>query len=106
MKQLPIGISTFRDIKEKNCYYADKTEYIKLLADQGKYYFLSRPRRFGKSLFVDTLKEAFTGNKELFKGLYLEKKITKQKIKLHKNIKIKISGAAYQKLKKVMSKKV
>ena len=72
MKQLPIGISTFEEIRTKDCYYVDKTPYIKHLVDQGKYYFLSRPRRFGKSLFVDTLNEAFSGNKELFTGLYLE----------------------------------
>jgi len=72
MKHLPIGISTFKEIIKKDCYYVDKTPFIKNLYDQGKYYFLSRPRRFGKSLFVDTLKEAFSGNKDLFKGLYLE----------------------------------
>lgn len=72
MKKLPIGISTFREIIEENYYYVDKTPYIKKLSDEGKYYFISRPRRFGKSLFADTLKEAFLGSKELFKGLYLE----------------------------------
>jgi hypothetical protein len=70
MKELPIGIQTFRDIIEGNYYYVDKTAFILKLA-KGKYYFLSRPRRFGKSLFLDTIKEAFSGNKELFKGLYI-----------------------------------
>jgi hypothetical protein len=70
MKELPIGIQTFRDIIEGNYYYVDKTPFILRLA-KGKYYFLSRPRRFGKSLFLDTIKEAFSGNKELFKGLYI-----------------------------------
>lgn len=51
----------------------DKSYYVYQLAEAGKYYFLSRPRRFGKSLFVNTLKCAFEGRKELFKGLYLEK---------------------------------
>jgi len=69
MKYLPIGIQTFRDIIEGGFYYVDKTQFIPKLTS--KYYFLSRPRRFGKSLFLDTLKEAFSGNKELFKGLYL-----------------------------------
>jgi len=69
MKYLPIGIQTFRDIIEGAFYYVDKTHFIPKLTS--KYYFLSRPRRFGKSLFLDTLKEAFSGNKELFKGLYL-----------------------------------
>jgi hypothetical protein len=70
MKKLPIGIQTFEKIINENCYYVDKTPFIKKL-EQGGYYFLSRPRRFGKSLFLDTVKEAFSGNKELFKGLYI-----------------------------------
>uniref|UniRef100_UPI00261D342D AAA family ATPase n=1 Tax=Sulfurihydrogenibium sp. TaxID=2053621 RepID=UPI00261D342D len=70
MKKLPIGIQTFSKIIQENCYYVDKTPFIKKL-ESGGYYFLSRPRRFGKSLFLDTLKEAFSGNRELFKGLYL-----------------------------------
>jgi hypothetical protein len=70
MKKLPIGIQTFEKIINENCYYVDKTHFINKL-EQGGYYFLSRPRRFGKSLFLDTVKEAFSGNKELFKGLYI-----------------------------------
>jgi len=70
MKKLPIGIQTLSKIIEENYYYVDKTAFVKKL-ESGGYYFLSRPRRFGKSLFLDTLKEAFSGNKELFKGLYL-----------------------------------
>ena len=70
MKKLPMGISNFKEFKENNYYYVDKTKYIKKLVDEGKYYFIARPRRFGKSLFVDTLKEAFQGNKKLFKGLF------------------------------------
>ncbi|MBF0405773.1 MAG: AAA family ATPase [Candidatus Riflebacteria bacterium] len=72
MKKLPIGIQNFSEIRKDNFYYVDKTNFVKRLFDNGKYYFLSRPRRFGKSLFVDTLKEAFSGNRELFRGLYLE----------------------------------
>ncbi len=71
MKKLPIGIQTFRDIIEGNYYYVDKTPFIKELLENGKVYFLSRPRRFGKSLLISTMKEAFSGEKELFKGLYL-----------------------------------
>src|SRR6056297_2561452 len=73
MKKLPIGIYTFEKIREDDFYDVDKTPYIVQLADQAGYYFLSRPRRFGKSLFLDTLKCAFEGRRELFKGLYLEK---------------------------------
>ena len=66
---LPIGIQSFRDLRERNCYYVDKTGYALRLIRQGKYFFLSRPRRFGKSLFVDTLKHLFEGDRDLFVGL-------------------------------------
>ena len=68
-RRLPIGIQTFGELRERGCYYVDKTAYIARLADEGKHYFLSRPRRFGKSLFLDTLKELFEGNEALFEGL-------------------------------------
>ncbi|BAU22520.1 hypothetical protein THC_0114 [Caldimicrobium thiodismutans] len=72
-KKLPIGISSFEKIRSEPYYYVDKTPFVVKLVEEGTYYFLSRPRRFGKSLFVDTLKQAFLGRKELFQGLYLEK---------------------------------
>ena len=73
MKHLPIAKTELHKIVEGNFLYVDKTHYIRELVDDGhEYYFLSRPRRFGKSLFVDTLRAAFAGEKELFKGLYLE----------------------------------
>ena len=68
-RRLPIGVQTFRELRERDCYYVDKTAYIERLLDHGKHYFLSRPRRFGKSLFLDTLKELFEGNQALFEGL-------------------------------------
>ncbi len=71
-KKLPIGIQSFAKIREDDYYYVDKTPFVARLADGGSYYFLSRPRRFGKSLFLDTLGEAFAGNRALFEGLYLE----------------------------------
>ena len=64
-------MQTFRELREQNCYYVDKTPYVKRLLDEGKHYFLSRPRRFGKSLLLDTLKELFEGSEELFDGLYI-----------------------------------
>ena len=67
--KLPIGIQTFREIREEGHYYADKTPHIKRMIDLGKHYFLSRPRRFGKSLLLDTIKELFEGSEELFRGL-------------------------------------
>jgi hypothetical protein len=71
-KKLPIGIQNLREIREGGYYYVDKTAFACQLYSTGKYYFLSRPRRFGKSLFVDTLKELFEGNRELFTGLHAE----------------------------------
>lgn len=69
-KKLPIGIQTFSEIREEDYYYVDKSSFAISLIEKGKYYFLSRPRRFGKSLFLDTLKELFEGNEPLFRDLY------------------------------------
>lgn len=71
MKRPPIGIQTFRKIIEQEYLYVDKTEYIHRLIVQGSVYFLSRPRRFGKSLLISTLDEIFQGNRELFKDLWI-----------------------------------
>jgi hypothetical protein len=68
-KKLPISIETFSEIIEGGYYYVDKTGYALRLTEQDKYYFLSRPRRFGKSLFLDTLKCLFEGRQALFAGL-------------------------------------
>ena len=68
-KKLPIGIQTFARIREDDCYYVDKTGFALQLIEEGNYYFLSRPRRFGKSLLLDTLAELFEGNEPLFRGL-------------------------------------
>ena len=69
--KLPIGISTFSKIREDNYIYIDKTELALRIINNHSYVFLSRPRRFGKSLMLDTLKEIFEGNRELFEGLYI-----------------------------------
>ena len=73
LRLYPIGIQTFEEIITKNMLYVDKTEYVYRMANTGKYFFLSRPRRFGKSLLTSTFKSYFEGKKELFKGLALEK---------------------------------
>ena len=73
-RRLPIGIQTFRKMREEDCYYVDKTAYVERLLREGTHYFLSRPRRFGKSLFLDTLKEFFEGNQELFAGLHVHER--------------------------------
>ncbi len=67
--RLPLGVQTFSEIRQEHLYYVDKTHFACQLVRQGKHYFLSRPRRFGKSLFVSTLKELFEGNRVLFQGL-------------------------------------
>ena len=69
MRKLPIGIQDFEKLRENNCLYVDKTQYVYQLAQTGSPYFLGRPRRFGKSLFLSTLKAYFEGKKELFEGL-------------------------------------
>ena len=72
LKRLPVGIQTYEKLVEQNCLYVDKTEYIYKMVNYSNYIFLSRPRRFGKSLLVSTLQAYFEGRKELFKGLYLD----------------------------------
>ena len=75
MKQkLALGSQEFSEVIGNNCIYVDKTEDIYRLVTSGKYFFLSRPRRFGKSLLANTMKELFLGNKKLFKGLWIEDK--------------------------------
>ena len=73
-RKLPIGIQTFAKIREEDYYYVDKTAFALRLIHEGTHYFLSRPRRFGKSLFIDTLAELFAGNENLFRGLYCHDK--------------------------------
>ena len=72
LKRLPVGIQTFAKLVEQNCLYVDKTMYIHKMLNASNYIFLSRPRRFGKSLLVSMLQSYFEGRKELFKGLYID----------------------------------
>ncbi|MBN2536221.1 MAG: AAA family ATPase [Spirochaetales bacterium] len=71
MRKLPPGIQTFSKIIEEDFLYVDKTKDILQLLSKGQVFFLSRPRRFGKSLLISTLKEIFSGNRQLFQGLYI-----------------------------------
>ena len=74
LQRYPIGIQTFSEIREGNYLYIDKTEYVyRMTHSSAKYMFLSRPRRFGKSLLTSTLHSYFSGRKELFHGLAMEK---------------------------------
>ena len=70
--RLPLGLQAFSEVRKLNCAYVDKTPMAVKLANEGKFYFLARPRRFGKSLFLDTLRNLFEGKSELFHGLYAE----------------------------------
>lgn len=89
----PIGIQSFEKIRTGGFVYVDKTALIYRLAASGQYYFLSRPRRFGKSLLVSTMEAYFSGRKELFEGLAmesLEKEWTEYPV-LH----LDLTGSAY-----------
>ncbi|EDN71739.1 conserved hypothetical protein [Beggiatoa sp. SS] len=82
MKKLPLGIQTFSKIIKDDCLYVDKTRHILELLQAGDYLFLSRPRRFGKSLLVSTLSEIFSGNQALFQGYIFMTKINGNPIPL------------------------
>ncbi|MDD6020796.1 MAG: AAA family ATPase, partial [bacterium] len=71
LKRLPVGIQTYSEVIGRDCLYVDKTEYIVKMLKVSKYIFLSRPRRFGKSLLVSTLQAYFEGRKDLFEGTYI-----------------------------------
>ena len=72
-KIYPIGVQNFESLRKDGYFYIDKTELIYRLIKSGRYYFLSRPRRFGKSLLISTIEAYFQGKKELFEGLVMEK---------------------------------
>ncbi|MDE6800915.1 MAG: AAA family ATPase, partial [Phocaeicola sp.] len=73
MRKLPVGIQTFEKLREGNYLYVDKTAWVYELASNSTPYFLSRPRRFGKSLLLSTFEAYFSGRKDLFQGLAIEK---------------------------------
>ena len=93
VKKYPLGIQTFSEIANGNYYYADKTDVVYRLAHYAKFHFLSRPRRFGKSLFVSTLQSYFEGKEELFKGLAIEK--MEQEWTAYPVIHLDLSGGKY-----------
>ncbi len=107
MKNLPLGIQTFKNIIKDNYLYIDKTKDIyEFFNTNGKYFFLSRPRRFGKSLLISTLEQIFFGNQELFNGLWIYDKI---EWNTYPVIKIDFSGLSYEtpdKLKNSLSDKI
>jgi hypothetical protein len=95
-KLLPISIQTFSELRERNCVYIDKTELIYKLMTEGKMYFLSRPRRFGKSMTLSTLKAVYEGKREFFEGLWIEDKWDWSR--RHPVIHISFNTLAYQSL--------
>ena len=93
MQDLPIGIQSFEIIRKENYLYVDKTEkLLPLIRKSGKSYFLSRPRRFGKSLTLSTLEAMFKGKAELFKGLYAEEWVKEQSKNPNPVIKLDMSS--------------
>jgi len=93
-RKLPTGIQTFRKVREGGYYYIDKTAHIERLIDGSSHYFLSRPRRFGKSLLVDTIKELFESNEALFRGLHIHDKW--DWTKRHPVVRLDFSGAGFR----------
>jgi hypothetical protein len=91
LPKLPVGIQTFERIREEGYLYVDKTRYLIDLIDNGTVYFLSRPRRFGKSLTVSTFDALFSGKRELFKGLYAEEFFERPEYKVHPVIQLDMS---------------
>ena len=96
MKKLPIGLQDFRELRINDYLYVDKTAQVYRLVESAKYYFLSRPRRFGKSLLVSTLAELYKGSKELFEGLWIEDKWDWEKIS--PVLEFRFNSAAYKEL--------
>jgi hypothetical protein len=99
LKNLPIGIQDFEKLRKENYLYVDKTALMHRLVSTGSYYFLSRPRRFGKSLLISTLKAYFLGKKDLFEGLAVEQ--LEQKWTVHPVLHLDLNTAKYKELGKL-----
>ena len=93
-QRLPIGIQEFKELRETDCYYVDKTALIHHLVSQGSYYILSRPRRFGKSLLLATIQEIFEGNEELFRDLYIHDRWDWSEI--YPVVRLSLGGKSYE----------
>jgi hypothetical protein len=92
LPKLPIGLQTFEKLRREDYLYVDKTRYLIDLIDNGRVYFLSRPRRFGKSLTVSTFEALFSGKKELFRGLYAEEFMNRPDCKTHPVVQLDMSN--------------
>ncbi|MDR1621436.1 MAG: AAA family ATPase, partial [Synergistaceae bacterium] len=91
LPKLPIGVQTFEKLRREGCLYVDKTRYLVDLIDSGSVYFLSRPRRFGKSLTISTFDALFSGKKELFRGLYAEEFVNRPDYETHPVVRLDMS---------------
>ena len=98
----PIGIQNFEKIRKDGYLYVDKTALIHQLVTTGSYYFLSRPRRFGKSVLISTLEAYFQGKKELFKGLAMEQ--LEQKWTVHPVLHLDLNTEQYDTSEKLLNK--
>ena len=94
----PIGIQDFESLRKDNYLYVDKTRIIHNLVSKGRYYFLGRPRRFGKSLLISTLKAYFEGKKELFHGLAMEQ--LEQEWRVHPVLRLDLNTEKYDSIDK------
>jgi hypothetical protein len=106
IQKYPVGIQDFGEIRTGGYLYVDKTEFAHRLIEQGKFYFLSRPRRFGKSLFISTLECLFLAKKELFKGLFVENKWNWEQINPIIRISFSNIGHKYLGLKDAIDKRL
>ena len=93
-RHLPIGLQSFRNVRDRNCVYVDKTRFVYEMAQDPHPYFLSRPRRFGKSLLLSTMECYFLAEKERFKGLAMEN-LEKEWVK-YPVLKISFGGGTYE----------
>jgi Predicted AAA-ATPase. len=93
----PLGVQSFESIRNDGYFYVDKTALVYQIATSGKYYFLSRPRRFGKSLLVSTFEAYFKGKKELFKGLAIDR--LEEEWKEYPTLKLSMNVANYTSVK-------
>ena len=99
----PIGIQSFSKLRNGNCYYVDKTALVHELVTTGYYYFLSRPRRFGKSLLISTLHEYFIGNRAIFKGLAIDR-LESGEWPCHPVLHIDFNGRNYVKYPEILTR--
>nr|WP_232223896.1 AAA family ATPase [Marinitoga sp. 1137] len=106
MKKLPVGISDYKELIEENYIYVDKTKYLYDLINSGKFYFMSRPRRFGKSLTISAFYYLFKGERELFKDTYIYDKLEFKEYPIIRLNLLKAKSESIEKLKESLTKMI